>query len=393
MRTLILVLATVFIGGCGIGFEYNKSGQFLAVENTYKYVAIAPATNRDYVQALTNNIRGKGYVLIPPSMITSRDISGFTMDVIMMECQEAGTNSRAALGYSQIVDCSGNDANSNELVYQGTGEFMGDFRADDIKGATKLALDALPSVSGTGRTITFAEFREIANLSAPQKRANSGRSDSDDHVPAPEQTKSQGTGFFISQSGHFVTNAHVVDNCQTYKIIPKYNIVEDAVLLAKDDVNDLAVLQINKAPVNVAKLSLKLRQGEFVATFGFPLSGALSESGVFTDGTVSALSGLNNDSRFIQFSAPVQPGNSGGALVSSNGSVVGVVSSKLNTIAVANAIGDVPQNVNFALKSSTLITFLSSHGVSPSIAEGTRKMDTADLSEYIGTFSAKVVCN
>jgi S1-C subfamily serine protease len=59
-------------------------------------------------------------------------------------------------------------------------------------------------------------------------------------------------------------------------------------------------------------------------------------------------------------SVPVQPGNSGGALVDEHGNVVGVVSAKLSARAALDATGSLPENVNYAVKSSFLLSFLKS---------------------------------
>ncbi len=81
-----------------------------------------------------------------------------------------------------------------------------------------------------------------------------------------------------------------------------------------------------------------------------------------TVGNVSAVAGLGDDTRYLQISAPIQPGNSGGPVLDENGNVVGVVVSKLNVLKVASAINDVPQNVNFAIKASVLNNFFGSDG-------------------------------
>ncbi|MFX4941208.1 serine protease, partial [Acinetobacter baumannii] len=93
----------------------------------------------------------------------------------------------------------------------------------------------------------------------------------------------------------------------------------------------------------IAAVRMGVRLGEGVAVFGYPLSGMLSTSGNFTLGNVTALSGLGDDSRYFQISAPVQPGNSGGPLVDANGNLIGVVTSKLNALKVMVATnGDIP---------------------------------------------------
>ena len=80
----------------------------------------------------------------------------------------------------------------------------------------------------------------------------------------------------------------------------------------------------------------------------------------FARGEVASLSGAGDDARYFQISVPVQPGNSGGALVDERGNVVGVVSAKLNAAAALSASGSLPENVNYAVKSGYLLSFLES---------------------------------
>src|SRR6185295_986528 len=103
------------------------------------------------------------------------------------------------------------------------------------------------------------------------------------------------------------------------------------------------------------------RLGESVVAVGFPLSGLLSSDPIVTTGSISALSGLNNDRRAIQISAPIQPGNSGGPLLGENGSVVGIVMAKLNALKMVQATGDIPQNVNFAISVGIVQPFLNAY--------------------------------
>jgi S1-C subfamily serine protease len=77
-------------------------------------------------------------------------------------------------------------------------------------------------------------------------------------------------------------------------------------------------------------------------------------------GEIAALSGAQDDPRYFQISVPVQPGNSGGSLVDEHGNVVGVVAAKLNVAATVATSGALPENVNYAVKSSLLLSFLES---------------------------------
>jgi S1-C subfamily serine protease len=77
-------------------------------------------------------------------------------------------------------------------------------------------------------------------------------------------------------------------------------------------------------------------------------------------GEIASLSGAADDPRYFQISVPVQPGNSGGALVDERGNVIGIVSAKLDAGAALAASGALPENVNYAVKSSLLLSFLES---------------------------------
>jgi hypothetical protein len=81
-----------------------------------------------------------------------------------------------------------------------------------------------------------------------------------------------------------------------------------------------------------------------------------------TKGEISSLSGLQDDPRHWQISVPVQPGNSGGPLFDEAGNVIGVILSKLDAIKVAKFTGDLPQNVNYAVKSIYALPLLKPFG-------------------------------
>jgi serine protease Do len=97
---------------------------------------------------------------------------------------------------------------------------------------------------------------------------------------------------------------------------------------------------------------------------------------------LQALVGLGEDSRYLQMSAPVQPGNSGGPLLDQNGNLVGVVSAKLNAIKLMVATnGDIARNVNFAVKSSIVASFLEANGVGYATGAAVQPMQPADLAD------------
>src|SRR5262249_39663972 len=88
-----------------------------------------------------------------------------------------------------------------------------------------------------------------------------------------------------------------------------------------------------------------------------------------TTGTISALSGIGNDSARLQFTAAIQPGNSGGPLLDRSGATVGVVTSSLSHVAALDIGGFVRQGINFAIRKEMAIAFLEIHGVSVEVME------------------------
>ena len=120
--------------------------------------------------------------------------------------------------------------------------------------------------------------------------------------------------------------------------------------------------------------SRTVKLGGTVATVGFPDIGLQGFSPNWP-GEIASLSGAADDPRYFQISVPVQPGNSGGALVDDRGNVIGIVSAKLNASAALAATGSLPENVNYAVKSSLLLSFLESV---PDVSAKLKEPVTAD---------------
>ena len=208
--------------------------------------------------------------------------------------------------------------------------------------------------------------------------------------PPRHEVTSTGTGFFVSQNGHIVTNAHVADGCQTVRASRGGTLRK----ISTDKASDLALYVASEKPNSFARLrgGRGAKAGEPVVAVGFPLSGVLSSDPIVTTGTISALSGLGDDRRQIQISAPVQPGNSGGPLLGEDGSVVGVVVGKLNALKLAEVIGDIPQNVNFAVSLGTLQSFLNANGVAYVIDDSKRTKSPADIAAEATRYTLLLEC-
>jgi S1-C subfamily serine protease len=132
--------------------------------------------------------------------------------------------------------------------------------------------------------------------------------------------------------------------------------------------------------------------GEEIVVYGYPLSSILASSGNITVGNVSALAGIRDDSRYLQISAPVQQGNSGGPVLDRQGNVVGIVVGKLNALAVATTTKDIPQNVNFAIKSTVIMSFLDTQKVETAEPNAGTSLSTAELAERANKFTVQVEC-
>jgi len=91
--------------------------------------------------------------------------------------------------------------------------------------------------------------------------------------------------------------------------------------------------------------------GDPVFTMSYPTPDLLGTDPKYTNGTISALSGIRGDASFLQMSVPVQPGNSGGPLVNEDGDVIGVVVATAAAPTFIEATDSIPQNVNWAVKS------------------------------------------
>ena len=168
-----------------------------------------------------------------------------------------------------------------------------------------------------------------------------------------------GTAFTVTKDGRMITNNHVVRDCAAIDIICRGD-TYSASVLRRDSQNDLALLQASATcgpPVEFRIGPIQL--GERVVTAGFPLPGFSADSVTVTDGIISNLAGPGNDSRFVQFTAPIQPGNSGGPLVDRDGKVVGIVTATIDAVVVAQETGTIPQNTNFAIRSAVGLMFLA----------------------------------
>jgi S1-C subfamily serine protease len=192
----------------------------------------------------------------------------------------------------------------------------------------------------------------------------------DDVVGGDENnSSSSGTAFFVSNSGHLLTNNHVVEGCTLSKISYKNNDY-DTKLIATDKTLDLALLKAdlkNKSYIDFASDEAKKMQKIYVG--GYPLGKGLSDDLKISSGIVSSLKGFQDNSNEIQIDAAINPGNSGGPIINEDGELV--------AIAVSGLAKDQTEGINFGIKSSAAERFLKSNKLkaNKSIFSSSKKND------------------
>jgi S1-C subfamily serine protease len=146
-----------------------------------------------------------------------------------------------------------------------------------------------------------------------------------------------GTGVVIVDTGIILTNLHVVHGAKRIKVVFANGLEADAAIIGVQPEHDLAVLQANTIPDDLMAATMRstagLRPGEEVIAVGFPF-------GIGPSVSAGVISGLGREyqsvdgkrvlSNLIQFDAAVNPGNSGGPLITPEGEVIGIVTGLLN---------------------------------------------------------------
>lgn len=227
--------------------------------------------------------------------------------VINVQSSEASSN--AAFTISRVVN--GDTSSDTSASSDGTVSAMSD---QDI--AAKLT----PSV------VCIQNYQVTRNYGFMQ-------TDTSDSSVSPA---SEGSGIIMSEDGYIITNAHVVEDATSLKVMTSDGETYEAQLVGSDTVTDLAVVKIDATGLTAAEFgsSEDLRVADKVMAIGNPGGHELSSS--VTIGYVSALNRAiaNNTTgytmEYIQTDAAINPGNSGGALINEYGQVVGINSAKIS---------------------------------------------------------------
>jgi S1-C subfamily serine protease len=241
--------------------------------------------------------------------------------------------------------------------------------------------DTLGNVLVSNRTVTDAPANRIVAGTIPHTI----------HGKVCDSGPYSGTGVTISL-GRVLTASHVINKCSAVEAIyegKRY----PATVAAQDIKNDLGLLDVQSLPINkLINLRRNAVNGESVMAAGYPLSGLLSSDLIVTTGIVNSLAGIANDPSKIQVSAQVSSGNSGGGLLDKSGNLVGIVVSKLDVMRAAAVTGDMPQNVNFAVKPEVVKMFLDANGVRMISSDASIRLEGEDLAQRAREFTVKIEC-
>ena len=327
MRLLLLILiSSLCLSGCSI--KYKGMGVFLGTNEVFMadidHNAIAGVANVTASNGQGVSCRGTSRVTyVPPGQMFSCAGQKGEMLLICSDGREAKIEWHAescTSGYG-----SGIDSDGNRIILA--------FGGDE---ATLASRAGVPNVSRSPAQAADADFR-------------------------PRFT---GTGFFVTNDGLLVTNAHVVKGANKFAVKnTKTGEVHTATLLHTDKNNDVALLKVDVAakPIPLAP-RFDGKRGEEVLTLGYPRTTAQGEGQKATFGRINAPSGIRDDVRFAQVDLPIQPGNSGGPLINAQGQVVGITTSGL--------VGEGIQNVNYALKVDYIYPLLQMQDRKPASTAG-----------------------
>ena len=178
-------------------------------------------------------------------------------------------------------------------------------------------------------------------------------------VPRPsvkQQVVSGGTGFLFSSKDYVITNHHLVRGRSSIKVTFLDGEVIDAKVVSVDKQNDIAFLKLSQSP-KIPPSSLRIadsstvKLGDKIFTIGYPASHLLGKSPKYSEGVINSIKGISDNPAYFQISVPIQPGNSGGPLFNERGEVIGITTSSLDSDLAKDAMGAVPQNINYAVKS------------------------------------------
>jgi S1-C subfamily serine protease len=358
---------------------FNSSGSKETALNLAKK-ALQLEPNHNQAPSLIGRIlfslgnREEGFSIIN-NEIKKKPDNHYAHYVLGSAYEELGQNQKAIASYTQVIQIKPDFPNTHLNL----GSIF--FKTNNAFNAIKHAIIAAKlferqnavqgaAVAKSNLRIFLKEFQtyrleDFANVQIPgPSQASSPASPPSSQKP-PQAVKSvySGTGFLFSAKDYVITNWHVVRGTNNIKVKFLNGEEIEAEVALKDPQNDIAFLKLKQSPqlppsnLKIADSS-KVRMGDKVFTIGYPAHFLMGDNPKYTEGVVNATSGLQDDPTVFQVSVEIQPGNSGGPLFNATGEVIGITSSSLDPKAAVEAFGTLPQNVNYAVKSSYISALL-----------------------------------
>lgn len=211
---------------------------------------------------------------------------------------------------------------------------------------------------------------------------------------------SSGTGFFVSRSGHIMTNAHVVRPCGKNPVYFRgpNRMPQQAQLLKRRDDLDLALLRSdNFHPNRIASFrwaQSRVEKDEKLFILGYPEPKDINSGPTAVESTVIADRGPQNEPEYLQFHNAVRHGNSGGPLMDFAGNVIGVVTAKTTLYRMNNLSGkrEVVSEADIAINMNTVKRFLDTEYVMYQQTESYGELTARRLEQIAGTYTVHVFC-
>lgn len=194
-------------------------------------------------------------------------------------------------------------------------------------GVSLLVNSLMPRANQSELTSLSREVRETkAQLNAQKKEV---KNLSDKMVTTKIPFRTAGTGFMLDGKGLLATNAHIVKNSRNIFVVNNQNQQFRATVVFTDLAKDIAILKIadddfkpiTNIPYGIRRSSTDV--AESIYTLGFPRNDI-----VYSEGYLSAKTGLNGDTLSCQLGIAANPGNSGGPVFNHDGEVIGILSTK-----------------------------------------------------------------
>jgi S1-C subfamily serine protease len=334
-------------------------------------------------------------VFIPPGTTDSEE--GITVNFTIFKTKNLNDQTEIVTGWN--FASSKQNSPDFEYCYMGTGT-MPRLRVDlanrvfpnpfvyldisnDIVDDFNMSVSEIQGMTIHCRWYTSSDSQTVVQRPSPDIPSGDVPGETPDD--SSEQVNSTGTAFFINEDGALVTNHHVIDGCRKLWVQVD-GLAEEVSLVGSSSKHDLAIVRYSgsnsRAPLKIAE---QTRLGESVIAFGYPLGDLLGAGVKVTTGNISSLSSSEFATSHLQFTAPIQRGNSGGPLVNQAGLIVGINAGSLE--------GEQPlQNINFAVKTQHLIELLGQLREDFAIVSDRTEQDTAALVEQLGPSVVTILC-